>query len=146
MNWKKAIIALLSEETPEKRQIEDDEYYKAQRLVFYEASMNTLLGLRLNITNLLITISAAMIAAIPYLYDGKSKWLLILALSLFILEIILGFLMNELDSKQLVQLQKANDGEDSKDYTCITGFLIWLMYIVFTAALIMTILLGVINK
>jgi len=114
-----------------------------KKLMFYQLSIQTQYQLRLNITSLLITISAAMIAALPYFYrNTKTKYLLLLALILYAFEILLGLAMNEYDSKQIDELIKQNEGEEYTDYSRLTGRLSAAMYIIIFTAFIVTIILG----
>lgn len=96
-------------------QKEEREFIKQKKVAFYSVVMDNVIQLRLQITNLLITISAAMIAALPYFYaKNPNKFLFTFVLVLFGLEIILGLAMHELDSKQLLSLEKSNNGKEAK--------------------------------
>ncbi len=122
---------------------QEERELEQKKLMFYQLSIQTQYQLRLNITSLLITISAAMIAALPYFYrNTKTKYLLLLALILYAFEILLGLAMNEYDSKQIDELIKQNDGEEHTDYSRLTGRLSAAMYIIIFTAFIVTIILG----
>ena len=116
-----------------------DESHPQKQLIFYHVVLEKQFSLRFTINTTLISISTACLALLPTVTERLFtkgipcvlKPLLFEALVCFVLLILLCIVMYELDSRQLLRLNKENDGEDANIglIPSITSTLLTIQYI-----------------
>ena len=139
-------IAEMFEECPTK--YTEDALYRKKQLIFYQVILGKQISLRFAINTALISISTAFLALLPtvteHLFtDGVPcvlKPLFIGALICFVLLILICIAMYELDSMQLLRLNKDNDGENAniEFIPSITSTLLTIQYILLGIGVILT--------
>ena len=126
---------------------ETDLFHKKQ-LIFYQVILEKQISVRFAINTALISISTAFLALLPtvteHLFTNGVPCILrplfIGALICFVLLILLCIAMYELDSTQLLQLNKDNNGENAniKLIPSITSILLIMQYMFLGIGVILT--------
>lgn len=117
----------------------ETDLFREKQLIFYQVVLEKQFSVRFAINTALISISTACLALLPTVTERLFtkgipcvlKPLLFEALVCFVLLILLCIVMYELDSRQLLRLNKENDGEDANIglIPSITSTLLTIQYI-----------------
>ena len=126
----------------------EEDLYRKKQLIFYQVVLEKQISLRFAINTALISISTAFLALLPTVTDHLFtngvpcilKPLFIGALICFVLLILICIAMYELDSMQLLRLNRDNNGENTniEFIPSITSTLLTIQYILLGFGVILT--------
>lgn len=123
-----------------------NDFFKQKQLSFYQVIMEGRLKNALDFNHLIITLSVALIAVLPNLYNSTNSPFYFIALIMFLCIVILGIIEYRLDYYQLGSLEKQNQGEKSFNFAPITLRLLCIKLTLFVIAIIMLICLAFFDR